>query len=100
MIKIGAVLQQHRVSRGLTQSELAGQVRVSAACISSLECDARKPSFKLIADLCAALRIPPEVLLWQSIVIPKGLSGAENRKLRLARQIVDRLVSPPQAKNR
>ncbi len=60
--QFGANLARARERRGLSQSQLAGEVDVLYTYISRIETGKAAPSFGLILRLAAALEVPPSDL--------------------------------------
>src|SRR3954470_7623759 len=75
---IGERLRRLRLSRGLSQRELASQ-GVSYAYISRIEAGARRPSVKALRQLARKLNVSPEFLETGS-----DLREVDERELRLA----------------
>jgi transcriptional regulator with XRE-family HTH domain len=57
LIQFGKCLQSQRVTRGLSQEQLAELINVDRTYISFLERGKRNPSLKLLNSLCIALDI-------------------------------------------
>jgi len=62
VIMLGQRLQQHRVSAGLSQPELAQRVGVSVATLQDWEVDRAEPGSGALSKLAAALGVPLEEL--------------------------------------
>ncbi|MFN8483498.1 MAG: helix-turn-helix transcriptional regulator [Anaerolineae bacterium] len=56
----GHLLKGYRLSKGMTQKELADAVGVNGSYIARLERDERRPSRKVVLSLAKALDLPPE----------------------------------------
>ncbi|XVX22158.1 helix-turn-helix transcriptional regulator [Actinomycetota bacterium] len=54
-----------RVALGLTQAELAAQVKVSRQTISMIEAGAHNPTINLCVDICRALHTDLNSLFWE-----------------------------------
>ena len=59
--QLGVLLRHARLSRGLTQADVAGQLGITAQALSKLENNAAKASFDRIHRLCQVLGL--ELLL-------------------------------------
>lgn len=78
----GAVLRELRVTRGLTQSELAIRSDLERSYISLLERGLRSPSLDSLMTLCHGLRIPLSFLakcLEEQLAAP-GRGAAQVRR--------------------
>lgn len=53
-------LQEHRLSAGLTQKQLAEQVGVSRVMIAQIEAGNSNPSVETLHRICAELSLTPE----------------------------------------
>jgi HTH-type transcriptional regulator / antitoxin HipB len=62
--QLGSLLRSERVSKKLTQAEVAAQLGISAQALSKLERDASRVSFERIHQLCRVLGL--ELLLRSS----------------------------------
>ena len=56
----GHLLKGYRLSKGMTQKELADAVGVNGSYIARLERDERRPSRKVVLSLAKALDLPAE----------------------------------------
>ena len=65
--QLGDMLRGARLSRGLTQTDIAKQLGISAQAVSKLENNAAKASFERIHRLCQALGI--ELLLQEKLAV-------------------------------
>ena len=81
LIRFGQRVQAVRLSRGLTQEELAELADLSAHYIGNLEQGVRKPSIFALMQLCTALGTTPNELFDDSISdeMRQGISMAVTR---------------------
>ena len=102
MIGFGRVIRKFRKDAGLTQRALARMVHVTPTYISRLENEASEPSIKLLKKIARAMKVPPEVVFWEAVDIPIGVTGSERRTYTLAKRVARRWLeasrrpSPPE----
>lgn len=60
-------LNHYRTEQGLSLTDLAIKTDVSAQTLCSIEAETSTPSMGLIIDLCKALNITPNELIWNGI---------------------------------
>ncbi len=80
-----------RTSRGLSQKELARRADITPSFLSLVEGDRRKASLLVIGRIASALRVPPEVLVWESVELPATLTEDDRRMCEFAKVIVRRV---------
>lgn len=88
MINFGAIIRKYRVQKCTTQKELSGKLRITPTYLSALENGRKEPSFLLLKKLSKILRIPTEVLFWESVQIDGNLSTHERKAIEVAKDIV------------
>ncbi|GAA5156371.1 hypothetical protein GCM10023340_44010 [Nocardioides marinquilinus] len=81
--RLGDVLRERRVARGLTLREVSAAARVSLGYISEIERGQKEASSELLASLCAALDAPLSEVLGEVAVAV----AAEEAAARLATPI-------------
>lgn len=67
MEKIGTIIRNHRIARGLTQEELGNKVFVSKQAVSKWETEKTLPDIEMIRKLCDILEISTDEILGGSI---------------------------------
>lgn len=90
MIGFGKVIRQFRKEAGLTQRALAHMAGITPTYISRLESGAAEPSFTLLRRFAKAMRVPPEIIFWEAVEIPDGVSASDRKAYNLAKRIVRR----------
>lgn len=90
MIRLGKTIKRLRVERGLSQQSLAHDAMLTPSFLSLVENDHRSPSLTVLRRLADALEVPEEVLIWDSVELPVGLSEADRRMCEVAKIIVRR----------
>jgi transcriptional regulator with XRE-family HTH domain len=88
MILIGKTIRKLRNDRKLSQQELAREADLTPSFLSLLENDRRRPSLLVINRIAAALQVPEEVLIWDAVDVPEGLSKNDRNLCELAKKIV------------
>lgn len=91
-MNIGSSIKKFRSMRRLTQRKLAEKVGITVSYLSQIENDKREPSNSLLRELCGALEIPNEVLFWDAVVPPEGISRKERKVLNAAKAILQGYV--------
>jgi transcriptional regulator with XRE-family HTH domain len=61
-MKYGRALRIVRTARGLTKSELAKRLEISASYLSLIEAEKRVPSIGVLEEISSVLGIPPHLL--------------------------------------
>lgn len=59
----GRSIQQYRMQKNLTQSELAERLNIDISTLGKLECGMNFVSAKLLLKICSALEVAPAELL-------------------------------------
>ncbi|OHC73865.1 MAG: hypothetical protein A3H92_09770 [Rhodospirillales bacterium RIFCSPLOWO2_02_FULL_58_16] len=77
--QFGRILREVRVSKGLTQEELAFRADMSVPYLSDIERGRSSPSLALIVDLALALRIHPAELV-QGLDPAAARHGGERKR--------------------
>lgn len=67
MEKIGTIIRNHRIARGLTQEELGAKVFVSKQAVSKWETGKALPDIEMVRKLCDILEISKDEILGGSI---------------------------------
>jgi len=60
---IGEVLRRHRLGQDRTLRDVSAAAAVSLGYLSEVERGKKEPSSELLAAICAALRVPLDILL-------------------------------------
>ena len=74
-MKIGKIVKNARLSRGLKQQDLADALGVTTNYISLLENDHRDPSWRFVCDLAEEVKIPLPLLLLSARADLEGTEG-------------------------
>lgn len=91
MIQLGKTIRKMRIDRGISQQDLARDADVTPSFLSLLENDHRRPSLIVLRRIAAALNVPEEVVVWDSVELPKDLPESERRMCEMAKLVVRRL---------
>ena len=67
MEKIGTIIRNHRIAKGLTQEELGVKVFVSKQAVSKWETGKTLPDIEMVRKLCDILEINKDEILGGSI---------------------------------
>lgn len=65
--KLGKRLKEERLKQNMTQEQLAETVNLSNVYISHVESGSAKPSLKTLIEICNALAITPDFVLYDSL---------------------------------
>ena len=91
--KLGKTIKILRVAKGLKQSEVAKQLKVSVACISLIENNKRSPSLTLLNKLSGILDVPVS-LFWINLDMSrKDITPQEKSLLMDVRDIMFQIES-------
>jgi transcriptional regulator with XRE-family HTH domain len=60
---LGEILRKAREEAALTQEELAFQAGVDRTYVSQLENDKKSPTVQMLFRICAALKVPPRIVI-------------------------------------
>jgi transcriptional regulator with XRE-family HTH domain len=85
---IGKTIRKLRVEQGLSQLALAHRAKLTPSFLSLVENDRRNPSLLIIERLARALRVPEEVIFWDSVELPSHLSIQDRKVCEAAKLIV------------
>lgn len=88
MLAVGKAIRTLRARKGVSQKELAERAEITPSFLSLVEGDRRDASIKVIERIAAALEVPAEVLIWESVELPGDLSPQDRRMCELAKVIV------------
>jgi transcriptional regulator with XRE-family HTH domain len=83
--RFGDVLRRFRTASGLGVRELAKHVDMRASSISQYENGLQTPSAAAVRRISAALKVPPDLLLWYAFNVQTG----ERSKSSVFRQVDD-----------
>lgn len=70
--QLGSLLRSERISRKLTQAQVAAQLGISAQALSKLEQDASRVAFERIHRLCLVLGLELQLRHAATPDLPKG----------------------------
>jgi len=65
--RLGKRIKEERLKKNLTQEQLAEAVEISSVYVSHIESGSAKPSLKALVDICNALGITPDFVLYDSL---------------------------------
>jgi transcriptional regulator with XRE-family HTH domain len=88
MLAVGKAIRTLRARKGINQKELAERAEITPSFLSLVESDRRAASLKVIERIAAALEVPAEVLVWESVELPATLSDKDRRMCEIAKVIV------------
>ena len=78
---IGKRIRRYRLSKNITQEELAFQINTSAAYISNIECGKKKASLQKLCEISEVLGITMNDLIYNSSEHLSGFSNKEFNEL-------------------
>ena len=87
MLALGNAIRVLRTQKRLSQKELADRAGITPSFLSLVESDRRSPSLKVIDRIAAAMDVPSEVLIWESVELPENLSEKDRRMFEMAKII-------------
>lgn len=61
---LGKYVKEARVSKGLTQNELAGQLNITTRHLIAIESNSRKPSYELLCRIARNLELSIDAVLF------------------------------------
>jgi XRE family transcriptional regulator, regulator of sulfur utilization len=85
---IGKTIKFLRIAKGLKQSDLAEQIKVSTNYISLIENDKREPSLSFLKELARNLDIPVGLLFLELDMSKKEVSPQERDLLMKMRDLM------------
>ncbi len=88
MVNFGAIIKKYREQLDITQKELAGNLAVTSTYLSAIENGRKEPSLSLIKKICRNLKLPEEVLFWESVDIRGSLTREERKTIDIAKIII------------
>ncbi len=91
MLALGQAIRSFRIKKGISQKELAGLSKITASFLSQVEAGSREASLTVLRRLAAAMRVAPEVLLWEALELPEEMNEGDRRACELAKVIVRRV---------
>jgi len=92
MLILGRAIRTLRVKKGLSQKELARLSDITPSFLSQVEGDHRAASLTVLRRISEALKVAPEVLMWEAVELPEGLSEEDRRMCEFAKLIVRRVL--------
>ena len=69
---VGESIRIVRTKAGLKQGDLADKAEVSQSLISLIENGRREPTVQLVARLCEAMEVPPQLVFLMACEPPEG----------------------------
>ncbi len=91
MLALGQAIRTMRLKKGLSQKELARLTNITPSFLSQVEGDHRAASLTVLRRIAVALEVPPEVLIWEAVELPQGMSEDDRRICEFAKLIVRRI---------
>jgi transcriptional regulator with XRE-family HTH domain len=91
MLAIGQAIRSLRSRKGLSQKALAEAADITPSFLSQVEGGHRAASLTVLQRLSNGLDVAPEVLIWEAVQLPEGLSEEDRRLCEFAKVIVRRL---------
>ncbi len=88
MVNFGAIIKKHREKLSFTQKKLAGLLDVTPTYISAVENGRKEPSLALLKGICEFLKVPEEILFWESVDIENDLNSDDRKAIEIAKVIV------------
>ncbi len=88
MVNFGAIIKKYREQSEFTQKDLAIDLEITPTYLSAIENSRKEPSLALIKKICEVLKLPEEVLFWESVQIKDGLSKEDRKVIEFAKIIV------------
>jgi transcriptional regulator with XRE-family HTH domain len=86
---VGSTIYATRVSRGLSQKDLAKRLRVSASYLCQIEKSLKKPTLSILKRISKELGIPFEILQWSAIDIPQEIPEDKKQLFISAKAIIE-----------
>lgn len=100
MIEIGRTIKKLRMERDISQRELAATAGITPTFLSLIENHRRHASASVLRRIANGLSLPEEVLIWEAVEIPPGLSEKDQRLCAMAKLIVRRFYEGKDGKSR
>lgn len=91
MVDFGARLRMLRQAKGMTQKQLADQLRLTKSVISAYETDLRLPSYDILIRLASIFDVTTDYLLGVSHGKLVDVSGLGEEDCRMVVQLISRL---------
>ncbi len=88
MVNFGAIIKKYREQLDVTQKELANSLKVTSTYLSAVENSRKEPSLSLIKKICTTLKLPEEVLFWESVDTSGGFTKDERKTIEIAKVII------------
>ena len=79
MLTVGQLIKVARIHKKLSQEDVASKLDVTKNYISLIENDKKDPSLNFLKGVAKILNIPPILLIWEKMDIPKGKTGEEKK---------------------
>lgn len=88
MLDFGKTIKKYRHKARMTQRELAKQVSITPSYLSALEKGRKEPSIALLKNICKTLKLPYEIMFWESVEMNNQISGEDRKTVELAKVIL------------
>lgn len=79
-IKIGSRIKELRISKGISQKDMAAQLGINRSTYSNYENDIREPNMQIIEDICKVLGCSFVDLLGRQEVLTRITEGMQHLK--------------------
>lgn len=91
MLELGKAIRLLRARKGISQKHLAEGAEITPSFLSLVEGNHRAASLTVLKRIANALDVAPEVLIWEAIELPEGLSEQDRQMCEFAKVIVRRV---------
>jgi transcriptional regulator with XRE-family HTH domain len=91
MLALGQAIRSLRTIKGISQKDLAERAEITPSFLSLVEGNHRAASLTVLRRIAEALEVAPEVLIWEAVELPEGLSEEDRRMCEFAKVIVRRV---------
>ena len=99
MAEVGETIRRLRLHQGWSQCKLAAEAGVSQATVSMIESGRRGCSQDALKQIGRALRVPPEIILWQSMDVPESMPDEIRQLLEATNNLVTRFLEQEMARS-
>ena len=91
--KLSTQLRELRMSKGLSQEQVAKLIGVNKSAIAAYENDTKEPSFEVLIRLANLYRVSTDYLLGQTDSQSVNLSGLSEQEAALVCKLVETLTN-------
>jgi len=79
MLTVGQLIKIGRINNKLSQKDVASKLEVTSNYISLVENNKKNPSINFLRGAAKLFDIPPILLIWEKIALPKGKTNIEKK---------------------